>query len=66
MTLYIYIVAYSRPHGCTEWAEIVCGHSGAPGGCFRLKRIIETPLLTQRVTAKNDLFPPPLTLNELL
>ena len=34
---YIY-VAYSRPNGWTDWAEIVCGHSWVAGGCYRLKK----------------------------
>ena len=37
---YIYIfVAYSRPNGWTDWAEIVCGHSWVAGGCYRLKKL---------------------------
>ena len=28
----------SRPNGWTEWADIFCGHSGIPGGCFRLNK----------------------------
>ena len=35
---YIYTyVAYSRPNGWTEWAEIFCGHAWVAGGCYRLK-----------------------------
>ena len=30
-------VPYSRPNGWTDWAEILCGHSGVAGGCYRLK-----------------------------
>ena len=37
-------VAYSRPNGWTEWADIFCGHSWVAGVCLRLKRI-ETFLL---------------------
>ena len=36
--LYIY-VAYSRPSGWTEWADIFCEHSWVAGGCYRLKKI---------------------------
>ena len=34
--MYIY-VAYSRPNGRTDRAEILCGH-GWPGGCNRLNK----------------------------
>ena len=30
-------VAYSRPNGWTDWAEIFCGHSWVAGGCYRHK-----------------------------
>ena len=36
---YIY-VAYNRPNGWTEWAEIFCGHSRVAEGCLRLKKSI--------------------------
>ena len=35
---YIYIyVAFSRPNGWTDWAEIFCVHSLVAGGCYKLK-----------------------------
>jgi len=33
-------VAYSRPNGWTEWAEIFCGHSWVCVECFSLKKLI--------------------------
>jgi len=35
--VYIY-VAYSRPNGWTDWAEICCGHSGVAGGVIGFKK----------------------------
>ena len=36
--IYIYIyVAYSRPNGLTDWAEMFYGHSRVAGWCHRLK-----------------------------
>ena len=38
--IYVYIyVAYSRPNGWTDWAEIFCGNSWVAGGCYRLLEI---------------------------
>ena len=35
----IYIhVAYNRPNGWTDWAEVFWGHSGVIRRCFRLKK----------------------------
>ena len=33
-------VAFSRPNGWTDWAEIFCEHSwvAGGGGCFKLKK----------------------------
>ena len=38
-TLY---VAYRRPNGWTDWAEIFCGHSWVAAGCYRLNKILKS------------------------
>ena len=35
--IYIY-VAYSRPNGWTDWAEICCGHLWVAGECYKPKK----------------------------
>ena len=42
-TTYVFVyVAYSRPNGWADWAEIVSGHSGMAEECYKIFAIFKT------------------------